>query len=156
MDSFFHKKDTSAKSVRSSETMFKEAFHVPSHLTELSVISFFFYSSLHSLFQSKESLPHSSPNVNNLFSCRGHIFLYVFAMHTHDRIRRICRYSSLVHSCGQISCSHENLPAWMYEESAKKWAKMSCKAAESHEVAVLRMARVNCNKNARYAERNKE
>ena len=33
----------------------------------------------------------------------------------------------------------------MYEESAKKWAKMSCKAAESHEVAVLRMARVNCN-----------
>jgi len=34
--------------------------------------------------------------------------------------RFFIRYSSLVHSCGQISCSHENLPAGMYEGSAKK------------------------------------
>ena len=53
-------------------------------------------------------------------------------------------YSSLAHPCNQISGSHENLITWMCEGSAILWAKMSCKAAESHEVAFLRMARMNC------------
>ena len=54
-------------------------------------------------------------------------------------------YSSLAYSCGQISCSHENLPAWICEGSGISWAKMSCEAAESAESAILRMARVNSN-----------
>ena len=54
-------------------------------------------------------------------------------------------YSSLVVSCRQIPCSHENLCTRNHEESAILWAKISCEAAESIEDALLRMARVNCN-----------
>ena len=38
------------KSVQSSETMFKEVFHIPSHLPGLSATYLFSYSSLHSLY----------------------------------------------------------------------------------------------------------
>ena len=59
-------------------------------------------------------------------------------------------YSSLVVSCRQIPCSHENLCTKNHEESAILWAKMSCEAAESIEDALLRMARVNWNYNSQF------
>ena len=58
-----------ARSVRSSETMFKEAFHIPSHLPGLSATYLFSYSSLHCL--SNSHLSNYNKCMPFLLNCQG-------------------------------------------------------------------------------------
>ena len=64
--------------------------------------------------------PFSQQPTPTLFHSQNHILA---AFHFICKIR----YSSLAHSCGQISCLHENLPAWMCEGSAISMSIASCR-----------------------------